>query len=129
MNLSKALLFSVLFPLNICFIINGKEIARPKFGIEKFNLDTGVNIVAEGAIPKLISSQFSFTEGPAVDRFGNVFFTDQPNDKIWKFDQGELSIFLDKTGRSNGMYFDKRGNLITAADENNELWSISPNKK
>ena len=26
------------------------------------------------------------------------------------------------------MYFDKKGNLITAADEKNELWSISPDK-
>ncbi len=93
-------------------------------------LDTTSNLVADGATPKLVSSQFSFTEGPAVDKHGNIFFTDQPNDKIWKFDiNGELSVFLDKTGRSNGMYFDKRGNLITAADENNQFWSVSPDKK
>lgn len=130
MNLSKTLLFSILFPLSIYSFIYGKEITGPEVRLEKFTLDTGVNIVAEGATPKLISSQFSFTEGPAVDKIGNVFFTDQPNDKIWKFDtKGELSVFLDKTGRSNGMYFDKRGNLITAADENNQFWSISPDKK
>jgi len=87
-------------------------------------------IIADGAKPKLISSQFSFTEGPAADKNGNVFFTDQPNNKIWKYDtDGQLSVFLDKAGRSNGMYFDKKGNLITCADEHNELWSISPDKK
>ncbi len=92
--------------------------------------DTTNQLVADGATPKLISSQFIFTEGPAVDKRGNVFFTDQPNDKIWKFDiNGNLSLFLDKTGRSNGMYFDKKGNLITAADEKSEFWSISPDKK
>jgi gluconolactonase len=36
---------------------------------------------------------------------------------------------MDKTGHSDGMYFDKKGNLITAADEKNELWQISPDKK
>src|SRR3954470_3341020 len=32
-----------------------------------------------------IAAGFSFTEGPAVDRHGDVFFTDQPNDKIYKW--------------------------------------------
>lgn len=93
-------------------------------------VDTGANIIVDYAKPKLISNQFKFTEGPAVDKHGNVFFTDQPNDKIWKYStEGQLSVFLDKTGRSNGMYFDKKGNLLTVADENNEIWSISPDKK
>jgi gluconolactonase len=80
--------------------------------------------------PQLISKQFSFTEGASVDKKGNVFFTDQPNNKIWEYStDGKLSIFLDSAGRSNGMYFDKKGNLITCADENDQLWSISPDKK
>lgn len=79
---------------------------------------------------KLISSQFKFTEGASVDKQGNVFFTDQPNDKIWKYDtNGKLSLFVDKSGRANGTYFDKKGNLIVCADENNEIWSIDKNKK
>jgi gluconolactonase len=80
--------------------------------------------------PQLISRQFSFTEGASVDKYGNVFFTDQPNDKIWEYDvNGKLSLFLDSAGRSNGMYFDHKGNLITCADEHDQLWSISPKKK
>ena len=83
-----------------------------------------------GTKPQLIAKQFSFTEGPAVDKHGNVFFTDQPNNKIWKYDtDGKLSVFLDSAGRSNGMYFDKKGNLVTCADAKNELWSISPQGK
>jgi len=77
---------------------------------------------------KLISSQFKFTEGPAADHKGNVFFTDQPNNEIWKYDvNGKLSLFTSKAGRANGTYFDKKGNLIVCADENNELWSIDKN--
>jgi gluconolactonase len=80
--------------------------------------------------PQLISKQFSFTEGASVDKKGNVFFTDQPNNKIWEYSiDGKLSLFLDSAGRSNGMYFDKKGNLVTCADEHNQLWSISPDKK
>ncbi len=79
---------------------------------------------------QLISNQFSFTEGPATDKNGNVFFTDQPNNKIWKYStHGKLSLFMDSAGRSNGMYFDKEGNLISCADEHNQLWEIAPDKK
>jgi gluconolactonase len=80
--------------------------------------------------PQLVSKQFIFTEGASVDKKGNVFFTDQPNNKIWEYSrQGKLSVWMDNTGRSNGTYFDNKGNLITCADEHNQLWSISPNKK
>lgn len=80
--------------------------------------------------PQLISRQFSFTEGASVDKKGNVFFTDQNNNKIWEYStDGKLSVFLDSAGRSNGMYFDKKGNLVTCADEHEQLWSISPDRK
>lgn len=80
--------------------------------------------------PQLISKQFSFTEGASTDKKGNVFFTDQNNNKIWEYSiEGKLSVFLDSAGRSNGMYFDKKGNLVTCADEHEQLWSISPKKK
>lgn len=127
MQISKVLLFSIIFLASQFYFITRKETVRS--GVSRYFTDTA-RLVAEGAVPKLISNQFSFTEGPAADKFGNVFFTDQPNDMIWKFDtKGQLSVFMNKTGRSNGMYFDKQGNLITAADENNQLWSISPDKK
>ncbi len=92
--------------------------------------NSNMSIIADGATLQLLSNQFSFTEGPAADADGNVYFTDQPNDKIWKYStDGKLTIFLDRTGRSNGLYFDKKGNLIACADENNQLWQIGPDKK
>lgn len=66
------------------------------------NIPVDTNIVADGATPLLISRNFSFTEGPAPDSKGNIYFTDQPNNKIWKYGtDGHLSIFLDSAGRSN----------------------------
>lgn len=79
---------------------------------------------------KLISAQFSFAEGPAVNKRGDVYFTDQPNNKIWKYSaDGILSLFKSPAGRANGLYFDRSGNLLACADEQNELWSISKSGK
>jgi len=86
--------------------------------------------VANDAHLVLLSSQFSFTEGPTSDRKGTIYFTDQPNNKIWKYTtKGKLRLFMDDAGRSNGLYIDKRGWLVACADENNELWRISPKGK
>jgi gluconolactonase len=86
-------------------------------------------VVAPGAKLEKLSGNFAFTEGPTRDRAGNVFFVDQPNDRImeWSVD-GKLSTFMQPSGRANGMYFDAQGNLIACADEHNQLWSISPDK-
>jgi gluconolactonase len=79
---------------------------------------------------KLIARQFAFTEGPAVNAAGDIFFTDQPNNKIWKYSTDkQLTLFMDHAGRSNGMYFDKNGMLLACADEKNELWSVNPEGK
>jgi gluconolactonase len=89
-----------------------------------------LKLVAANAKLIKVSGQFSFTEGPAVDKSGNIYFTDQPNDKIWKYDiNGKLSLFMENTGRSNGLYIDSKGNIIACADNKDELWSISPKKK
>jgi gluconolactonase len=87
-------------------------------------------IVAPGAKLTLLSSGFKFTEGPAADKTGNVFFTDQPNNRIleWSVD-GKLSTYMADAGRANGLYFDDAGNLYACADLHNQLWEISPSKK
>ena len=68
------------------------------------------SVVADGAQVTRIASGYSFTEGPAVDAAGNVFFTDQPNNKIMKLSpEGVLSVFLSPCGRANGLFFDRDG--------------------
>lgn len=74
----------------------------------------------------LVSDKYQFTEGPTVDGEGNVFFTDQPNDRIVRWtEKGELEDFLKPAGRSNGMYFAPDGKLIACADEKNQMWEIA----
>ncbi len=85
---------------------------------------------ADANVEKL-SNVFAFTEGPAADPKGNVYFTDQPNDKIyiWTID-GKLTTFLTGCERSNGMYFDADGvSLLACADLHNRLVSFDPNGK
>ena len=84
-------------------------------------------IIATGETLQKLAGGFSFTEGPACDRDGNVFFTDQPNDRImqWSTD-GKLTTFMQPSGRANGLCFDSNGNLWACADEKNELWRIGP---
>lgn len=87
------------------------------------------SVVAPGAKLKKLADGFKFTEGPTCDANGNLFFTDQPNDRILKWSvKGRLSTFLQPAGRANGLCFDARGNLIACAEAKNELWSIAPDK-
>lgn len=83
--------------------------------------------IASSAKLEKLAGDFEFTEGPAADADGNIFFTDQLNNRILKWSiAGQLSTFLQPSGRANGLCFDHQGNLIACADEKNELWSISP---
>ncbi|MGH7952539.1 MAG: SMP-30/gluconolactonase/LRE family protein [Limisphaerales bacterium] len=91
---------------------------------------SAADVVAPGATLQKLAGGFAFTEGATCDKEGNVFFVDQPNNRImeWSAD-GKLSTFLQPSGHANGMCFDAKGNLIACADEHNQLWSIAPDKK
>ena len=84
--------------------------------------------IAPDAKVTQLANGFLFTEGATSAPNGDVFFVDQPNDKILRWDvaTSTLHTFLNPAGRSNGQYFDAQGNLIACADEKNELWSIKP---
>ena len=114
MKLNK---FLIILPLVcICFAF-----------VQKTDLN---EIIKPGTKLEKLADGFLFTEGPASDAKGNVYFTDQPNDRImiWSL-SGELTTFMQPCGHSNGLSFDKDGNLWACADQNNELWCISPDKK
>jgi gluconolactonase len=109
------------------FLITIPIVCISAVSIQKKGLD---EIIQPGAQLEKLADGFLFTEGPASDTKGNVYFTDQPNDRImvWSI-SGKLSVFMQPSGRSNGLSFDKEGNLWACADEKNELWCIAPDKK
>jgi len=74
-----------------------------------------------------LAGGFAFTEGPAVDAQGNVYFTDIPNHLIliWTLDD-QLDTFRINSGRANGLYFDKDENLLACEGEKGQITSTSP---
>lgn len=89
-----------------------------------------LSVVAEGAKVKKLAGGFKFTEGPAVDSEGNIYFTDIPNNRIHKWSvDGKLSTFRENSGAANGLFFDKEGNLLACEGDNRRLVSISPDGK
>jgi gluconolactonase len=113
----------------------------PEYAMNVIFLSLGLALVASTALAgnavtapdarlEKLSGDFAFTEGPACDSAGNVYFTDQPNDRIMKWSaEGKLSTFMQPCGRANGMMFDHQGRLISCADETNQVWSISADGK
>jgi gluconolactonase len=65
-----------------------------------------------GPIVKLHTG-FTFTEGPAADLQGNVYFTDVRANRIHRVTtDGQLTTFLEGSEGCNGLMFDGRGRLI-----------------
>jgi gluconolactonase len=92
--------------------------------------DRSQDLIVTGEKVTKAGSGFIFTEGPAVAPDGRVFFTDQPNDKIevWSED-GKITTFMQSCERSNGTYFNKKGELISCADLYNRVIAITMDKK
>lgn len=84
-------------------------------------------VVEPGTVAEKLADGFKFTEGATVNAAGEVFFVDQPNNKIlrWTREQG-VRTFMDPAGRANGMCFAADGTLLVCADEKTELWSVTP---
>lgn len=60
-----------------------------------------------------IATMVAFTEGPAADRDGNVYFTDIINERIMKLGRdGVLSIYREHSNVANGLLIDPQGRLI-----------------
>jgi gluconolactonase len=94
------------------------------------HVSANAGILAEGATLEKLADGFAFTEGPAADAEGNVYFTDQPNNRILAWStKNELSTFMESCGRANGLCLDRQGFLWACADEKNQLWRINSRKE
>ena len=60
-----------------------------------------------------IAAAVAFTEGPTVDRDGNVYFTEMVSQRIFKLSaSGVLSTFREQSNNANGLLVDPQGRLI-----------------
>ena len=75
--------------------------------------------------PVKLEGEFEFTEGPAADAEGNVYFTDIPNSRIYRIDpQRKISLFRENSGRANGLFFDRAGDLIVCEGGNRRVTRV-----
>ncbi|MDH3590937.1 MAG: SMP-30/gluconolactonase/LRE family protein [Planctomycetota bacterium] len=75
------------------------------------------------AVTKLHTG-FRFVEGPAVDKDGNLYFTDIPNERIMKRTKdGTLSVLREKSGRANGLFVHGKGKELYACEGGNGVVS------
>jgi len=81
------------------------------------------SIVAPGASLKKAGDGFVFTEGPAADAAGNVFFTDVRASRIhrWPADDNTIALFRTDTGNANGLAFGPRGDLFICEGGNGRI--------
>ncbi len=87
-----------------------------------------VKILAGGW--QLVSEGHKFTEGPAVNAKGEVFFTDIPNSRIHRIAlDGKVSVFAEETGGANGLMFGPDGKLYACANGRKQIVAYDENGK
>ena len=95
-----------LLSLSLCLLV---MLGVPLSAQDKEEMIPGVGKV--GPATKLHTG-FKFTEGPAADRDGNVYFSDIPNERIHKVDtRGKLTTFREKTNKANGLMVAASGEI------------------
>lgn len=62
---------------------------------------------------KTIQTDFQFTEGPAADGKGNLYFTDIPANRIYQLDAtGKITVFQEPSNHKNGLMVTSDGQLL-----------------
>src|SRR5436190_24271107 len=75
-------------------------------------------IVPSDAKLEKVAGECKFTEGPAADKDGNVYFTDSPNNRIMVVrGDGKVEVWHKKIQDANGMRFDATGRLLACCGE------------
>lgn len=70
-----------------------------------------------------LHSDLQFTEGPASDGKGNIYFTDIPANRIYKIDAAnKLSVAVEPSNHANGLMFDAAGRLFACEMDGALVW-------
>ena len=83
------------------------------------------DILIDGQNWELVGQGYKFTEGPAVDKVGNLFFTDVPNNRIHKLGpDGKVVVFAENPAATNGLMFGPDGRLYGCQNGNKRIVAI-----
>jgi gluconolactonase len=109
----------------IAFLLPAAALLLPPRGDSGGPPKLPADIALKGKIVKLHTG-FKFVEGPAVDGQGNVYFTDIPDEKIYKIDTaGKLSVFREKSNHANGLMVNAKGEIV-ACEMDGRIVAIRP---
>jgi gluconolactonase len=77
---------------------------------------------------EIVGEGYQQTEGPAVDRNGNVFFCDPAASRIYRVDAatGKVTLFKDNSGGATGLMFGPDGRLYAAENARKRVVAWSP---
>jgi gluconolactonase len=76
---------------------------------------------------ELVGEGYGFTEGPAVDRDGNVYFVDVRASRVYKVTADKkIRIFKENTGGASGLMFGADGRLYAAEGDKKQVVAWSP---
>ncbi len=71
------------------------------------------DIISPGTEFQVLGTGYGFTEGPAADGLGNVYFSDGQNDSIHFCEIGKpITLFVADSTDANGMMFNHKGELL-----------------
>jgi gluconolactonase len=91
-------------------LMAGLALAATSAAAEESRRISGIGPAGESV---KLHTGFKFTEGPAADAEGNVYFSDIPANRILKVDtQGKLPTVLEDSQGCNGLMFNSKGLLI-----------------
>jgi gluconolactonase len=107
-----------------------KDYPKPAAKPARVNERGIYTILEPGKEWELLGEGFKFSEGPAVDKEGNVYFTDRPNNRIHKIDQnGKVSVWKEDSGGANGMMFGPDGRLYVCQSGRRRIVTYTPDGK
>ncbi len=90
--------------------------------------DRGVyEILEPGKDWELVGEGYHFSDGLAVDKFGNVFFSDAFNNRIYKIDlDGKVTLWKDNAPGVGGMVFGPDGRLYAGQAHLRRIVAYTP---
>lgn len=87
-----------------------------------------VDVTAPDAKVEMLADGFRFTEGPAADAKGDVYFTDIPNNRIhrWSVADRKCTVYREDSGGANGLIFHRDGRLFVCEGMLGRIVAIDP---
>lgn len=107
-----------------------RDYPKPVEAMVKPSKQPVMDILSPGENWEIVGDTYGFTEGPAADAAGNVYFSDIRNSKIYKADHdGKVKQFAADTGGGNGLMFGPDGKLYCCQMDRKRVVAYDPHGK